>query len=100
MLSSDKLKRIRDYFASQPIDKVFLVGSYARNEEVPTSDVDILIEIDDSIRLGLVRFSKMKFELEDLLEQKVDLLARGGVSKYILPKLEKDKVLVYEKGNR
>ena len=35
-------KTIAEYFKTQPVLKAWLFGSYARGEETPQSDVDIL----------------------------------------------------------
>ncbi len=37
---------IADYFKTQPVVKAWLFGSFARGEETPESDVDILVEFD------------------------------------------------------
>ena len=37
---------IADYFKTQPVLKAWLFGSFARGEERPDSDVDILFEPD------------------------------------------------------
>lgn len=79
------------------MNRAFLFGSVARNEEQPDSDIDILIEIDENVRMGLVKFFLMQIDLEEMLHKKVDLLEEGGVSKYIKPTIDQDKVLVYEK---
>ncbi len=42
----------------------------------------------------------MQLDLQDLLDKKVDLLSEKGVSKYIQPYIEKDKVLIYAKLSR
>ena len=34
---------IRDYFATLPIDKAWVYGSFARGEERPDSDIDIMV---------------------------------------------------------
>lgn len=39
-------KTIADYFKTQPIVKAWLFGSFARGEETPLSDVDLLVEYD------------------------------------------------------
>ncbi len=39
-------KIIADYFKTQPVVKAWLFGSFARGEETPESDVDILVEFD------------------------------------------------------
>ena len=97
MLSTSEIEKIRHYFSSKPVNRVFLFGSVARNEEQPDSDIDILIEIDENVRMGLVKFFLMQIDLEEMLHKKVDLLEEGGVSKYIKPTIDQDKVLVYEK---
>lgn len=78
--------------------RAFVFGSVARNEESEESDIDILVEIDQ-VRIGLVKFARIKFDLEDLFHRKVDLLAEGGISKFIAPYIHKDKVLIYERAN-
>jgi len=39
---------IADYFKTQPVLKAWLFGSFARGEETPRSDVDILFVPDRS----------------------------------------------------
>jgi uncharacterized protein len=97
MFTTPDLEKLKHFFSAQPVEKVFLFGSVARNEDLPDSDIDILIEIDENVRIGLVKFALMKLDLEEIFKRKVDLLAAGGVSKYILPNINQDKILVYEK---
>ncbi len=75
-----------------------MFGSFARNEETPDSDIDILIEIDENVRMGLVKFISMQLDLEEMFHKKIDLLEDGGVSKYIKPTIDREKKLIYEKG--
>ena len=58
-----------------------LFGSWARNEQTETSDVDILVEVDPSIGL---RFVTLAERLESLLEQHVDLVSSRAVSPNLL----------------
>ena len=37
---------IADYFKTQPILRAWIFGSYARGEETPLSDVDVLVEYE------------------------------------------------------
>ena len=93
----NKLKRkINNFFKNKPVLRAYLFGSESRNESDTGSDVDILVELDYSKPIGL-EFVKMKFELEELIHKKVDLLSSGGMSKYIQPFIDKDKILIYEK---
>ena len=76
--------------------RAYLFGSEARNESEENSDIDIMVELDYSRPIGL-EFVKMQLELEELLNKKVDLLSSKGISKYIEPFVNQDKILIYEK---
>ncbi|OGV01873.1 MAG: nucleotidyltransferase [Ignavibacteria bacterium RIFOXYB2_FULL_36_7] len=95
-MSKDLKEQIKKFFKSKPVLRAYLFGSEARNESEGNSDIDILVELDYSKPIGL-EFVKMKLELEELLNKKVDLLSSGGISKYIQPFIEQDKILIYEK---
>ena len=45
-------QKIADYFKTQPIVRAWLFGSFARGEETPISDVDILVQFGDDLRTG------------------------------------------------
>lgn len=54
-----------------------LFGSYARNEQGPRSDIDILVEFDAPI--GLLRFTELERNLGELLGRKVDLVMKSAL---------------------
>jgi predicted nucleotidyltransferase len=62
--------------------------SYARGDQRPESDVDILVDVDPSIGLEFVSLAE---RLEQLLGTHVDLVSRRAVKpanwKYIEPEL-------------
>ena len=90
------LKIIKDFFEEKPlIDKVYLFGSFLRNEESEKSDIDLLIEMKEII--NLLKFIQIKQELEFKIQRKVDLLTRESISPYILPMITKDMKLIYER---
>jgi uncharacterized protein len=95
-LSSRDINLIQEYFQNKPVLKAFVFGSYARNEEVQDSDVDILVELDYSKHIGL-SFVNMKFDLEEKLHKKIDLVSSMSISKYIAPFIDNDKQLIYER---
>jgi predicted nucleotidyltransferase len=95
-LTKKDINTIKDYFKDKPVLKAFLFGSYARQEASDTSDIDILVELDYSQHIGL-GFVSMKFDLEEKLGKKIDLVSSNAVSKYILPFINKDKMLIYER---
>ncbi|MFN0035116.1 MAG: nucleotidyltransferase family protein [Saprospiraceae bacterium] len=98
-LSKQKLNAITAYFQDKPVLKAYLFGSYARGEAGRKSDVDILVELDYSQRIGIAFFG-WHIDLEELLKKKVDLLSSDGISPYVKPYIEADKMLIYERDNR
>jgi hypothetical protein len=88
--------QIKDYFRTRPGLRAYLFGSEAREESEENSDIDILVELDYSRPIGL-EFVKMQLDLEKLLNKKVDLLSSKGISRYIQPFIDQDKILIYEK---
>lgn len=93
-LDHKKLAAIREYFRTQPVLKAYLFGSFARGQADITSDIDILVDLDYSQRIGL-GFVQMQLELEKLLKNKVDLVSSNGLSKYIKPIVDDEKQLIY-----
>ena len=93
-LSKKNIEIINGYFKEKPVIKAYLFGSQLSGEATNESDVDILVELDYSQRIGLL-FVKMQTELEALLNKKVDLVSSKGISKYIKPIVDKEKELIY-----
>ncbi|SEA74319.1 hypothetical protein SAMN05443550_10532 [Pedobacter hartonius] len=44
-----------------------------------------------------MKFFSYQDELEQILQKKVDLVSYEGLSKYVKPFVDKDKVLIYER---
>ena len=59
------------------IKEIGIFGSYIRNEQQLTSDMDILIEFDEDARISLLDFVHVENYLSDLLDVKVDLVERS-----------------------
>ncbi len=95
-MSNDLIEKIKSVLKNKPVQKAYLFGSTARNDDNAESDVDILVELDYSKPIGL-EFIKMKLQLEDVLKREVDLLTTKSISKYIKPFVDQEKVLIYEK---
>jgi uncharacterized protein len=95
-LSAHNKLMLQQFFAVKPVKKAYLFGSYARNEADKNSDIDLLVELDHSEPIGM-RFFAYQIELEKLLNMKVDLVSNEGLSKYIKPIIDKEKILIYER---
>ena len=91
---NNKLETIKAYFRTKPVLKAYLFGSYVRGQADQLSDVDILVDLDYSQRIGL-GFIQMQIDLEEMLKTKVDLVSSNSLSKYIKPIIDNEKVLIY-----
>lgn len=90
------VQTIRSYFADKPVERAWLFGSFAREEQASDSDVDLLVELDFSQPIGL-EYVHWWMDLEEKLGRKVDLVCEGTLSQYVLPFVDHDKQLIYER---
>jgi len=97
MSTQSMTQQIADYFKTQPVLKAWLFGSFARGEQTPQSDVDILIVPDKSQHFSLFTLSGMYEDLKDLLGCEVDLITDGGLMPFARESAERDKILIYER---
>ena len=97
MGTNNMIKAIADYFRTQPVLKAWLFGSYARGEQTPQSDVDILFVPDKSQHFSLFTLGGMYEDLKDLLGCEVDLITVGGLLPFARESADRDKILIYER---
>ena len=68
-----------------------IFGSYFRGEARKSSDLDLLVEIDDP-KMGLLKFIALENYLSDLLGVKVDLVERQalkpGLGRHVADEVE------------
>lgn len=93
-LENNNIESIKKYFETRPVLRAYLFGSYVRDEADSESDIDILVDLDYSQRIG-IQFIQMKIDLEKMLNKKVDLVSSNGLSKYIKPLIDQEKKLIY-----
>ena len=98
-MSTELMKQqIADYFKTQPVLKAWLFGSFARGEETPESDVDILFIPDRSDKpFTLFTMGGMYMDLKELLGREVDLVEEGTLRPYASATANRDKKLIYER---
>ena len=72
-----------------PLRQMALFGSWARDEQTETSDVDILVDVDPSIGL---RFVTLADRLESVLERHVDLVSSRAVKPSLLRRIQAELI--------
>lgn len=99
MSTQSMINIIANYFRTQPVLKAWLFGSYARGEQTPESDVDILFVPDKSKHFSLFTLGGMYEDLKELLGCEVDLITVGGLLPFAKESAERDKILIYERNH-
>ncbi len=88
-------KEFRDIFDSIWIKHLYLVWSYSRWEETTESDIDLVYEKNDKIRVWWIKFINAKILLEQKLWKKLDLVNSDYIYSDLKSYIEKDKILIY-----
>jgi len=65
------------------IKEIKIFGSYARGEQRETSDIDIIVDFEETPTL--IEFLRVEEEIERILGIKVDLLTEESISPFIKP---------------
>ena len=73
------------------VRRLALFGSYARGDQKPDSDVDILVDIDPSVGLEFVTLAE---QIEKLLGLPVDLVSLRAIKPNKLKYIERDLIYV------
>ena len=83
--------RKTDLFSKYPIKELALFGSYSRGDNTSESDIDILVSLSEP---NAIKFIHLAHELEDILNNKVDLVSIGGISPKYFKCIEQDLLYV------
>lgn len=82
------IQKISSFLEKEGATKIAVFGSYARGEEKPESDIDILVEFSET--KGLLTLVRIERELSEFLGVKVDLLTEKSISPYLTDGIKKE----------
>jgi predicted nucleotidyltransferase/plasmid maintenance system antidote protein VapI len=82
------------------IKRAWLFGSFARGDEHSTSDIDLMVEEENSQKFSYFDLSDIQFQLEQLIHRKVDIGFVNGLKKHAAQHIQNEAVLIYEKQYR
>ena len=75
MLTIEEIKsRIEPIARQYRLNAVYLFGSYARNEATEKSDIDLLIDRNDSSVRNLFDMSNLYTDIQDALDVEIDIV--------------------------
>ncbi|QGP80058.1 nucleotidyltransferase family protein [Sphingobium sp. CAP-1] len=98
MTREEAIARIKPHEAelrAAGIISLALFGSVARGEAHVGSDVDLMCEIDQGSRMGLIEFAGVQLRLEDFMQCPVDLVERAAMRPRIRASAETDMVAIF-----
>jgi len=76
------------------VKSIALFGSYVRNEQKEDSDIDFLVEFGEGVTLFDI--VELEDSFSEILEKKVNIVSRRGLSKYIGPYILKEAETIGE----
>jgi predicted nucleotidyltransferase len=98
-LSTQDQSLLVRFLNNRPVRKAYLFGHYAPLKPGRQCDLDILVEMEQTNDAGLELYG-FRLELERLLKKKVGLVSVARLSARVRQIVDRDKVLIFEKGKR
>jgi len=77
------------------VKELSLFGSAVRGEMRPDSDIDIMVEFEPCVRIGLIKFESLVEELQSLAGRRVDLVTKRGLKPWVRPQALKGAQVIY-----
>jgi predicted nucleotidyltransferase len=88
-------ERIAEFCRKNGIQTLSLFGSVLSDDFGPDSDVDFLVEFRDGTRIGLIRLTRLEFELSEIIGRKVDLNTPKFISSYFRSDVMAEREIQY-----
>ena len=80
---------------SQGVAHVALFGSVARGDDRPGSDIDVMVELETTVPVGVFGFVEIVNTIQDLFPMPVDVSHRESLRPYVRPSAERDAVYAF-----
>jgi uncharacterized protein len=94
---SNHIEQIKILCDNHEVKSLFAFGSVVGDDFNETSDVDLVVDINNTDPLKYAdHYFALKFTLENLLERKIDLLESNAiVNPYLKEEIQQTQVLIY-----
>ena len=94
MVSTSLSQQIIRLLSKHNPRKIGIFGSFARNQQSTSSDIDILVDFKE--QKSILELIEIEMELEDALKRKVDLITETSVHPYLKDYIQKDLQVIYQ----
>lgn len=79
-------KNLNTWKLKYGVKRIGVFGSYSHEEQKETSDIDVLVEFNDS-QLSFDNYIELKFELEDHFQKPIDLVNVDDIKPSLKPSI-------------
>jgi len=95
----EHIQQINALCSACKVRSLFAFGSVVTNNLTIESDIDLLVDIDNSDPVKYAdNYFDLKFQLQEILNRKIDLLElRALKNPFLKQQIESSKVLIYAK---
>ncbi|MEP6794418.1 MAG: nucleotidyltransferase domain-containing protein [Saprospiraceae bacterium] len=91
------LQKMQAYFKSQKlVTKAWIFGSFARGDDGPQSDIDIMIDVPSDQKFNLFDIAEIQNQMEKISLKKVDVVMLKGIRPEMKNRIKHDLILIYE----
>jgi predicted nucleotidyltransferase/plasmid maintenance system antidote protein VapI len=91
---SDIIRQVLSGFKS--VKKAWIFGSFARDTEGPSSDIDILIDVPPNEEFTLFDIAEIQESIQNKVRKKVDVVMVSAILPKIKKRINPDLKLIYE----
>ncbi|HEV2147444.1 MAG TPA: nucleotidyltransferase domain-containing protein [Longimicrobiaceae bacterium] len=88
-------ERIAEFCRRHGVRRLRLFGSVLREDFRPDSDVDVLVEFEPGVSVGLLTLAALELELGEIVGRKVDLRTPNELSRYFRQEVLDGAAILY-----
>jgi hypothetical protein len=90
-----RLRENETALRARGVSHAALFGSRARGDNRPDSDIDIMIEVNPTARIGVYEYVALKDYIAELFDGPVDVVSREGLKPYVGPAATTDAIYAF-----
>jgi predicted nucleotidyltransferase len=87
-----RLRASRAALEREGVRHVAIFGSFARGDDRPDSDIDILVSLDPDAKVGLFGYGRLANAFDQILGRPADLVHGGSLKRAFELEIERDAV--------
>ncbi len=94
---SQHIDQIVNLCQKNKVNSLFAFGSVTTNNFTDESDIDLVVDIEDNDPVSYTdKYYNLKFQLEEILKRKIDLLEMKAIrNRFLKNEIDRTKIQVY-----